>query len=64
MAAALLLSGATFAQDPAAAPEPSAPAKATFAGGCFWCMEEAFEKVEDVVSVTSPRYISTVRRDK
>ena len=27
--------------------------KATFAGGCFWCMEEAFEKVEGVVSVTS-----------
>jgi peptide-methionine (S)-S-oxide reductase len=26
---------------------------ATFAGGCFWCMEEAFEKVEGVVSVTS-----------
>jgi peptide-methionine (S)-S-oxide reductase len=28
-------------------------AKAFFAGGCFWCMEEAFEKVEGVVSVTS-----------
>ncbi len=28
-------------------------AKATFAGGCFWCMEEAFEEVEGVVSVTS-----------
>lgn len=28
-------------------------AKAVFAGGCFWCMEEAFEKVEGVVSVTS-----------
>ena len=28
-------------------------AKATFAGGCFWCMEEAFEKVQGVVSVTS-----------
>ena len=27
--------------------------KATFAGGCFWCMEEAFDKVEGVVSVTS-----------
>ena len=27
--------------------------KATFAGGCFWCMEEAFEKVEGVVSVVS-----------
>ena len=29
------------------------PAKAYFAGGCFWCMEEAFEKVEGVVSVVS-----------
>ncbi len=29
------------------------PAKATFAGGCFWCMEEAFEGVEGIVSVTS-----------
>jgi len=27
--------------------------KATFAGSCFWCMEEAFEGVEGVVSVTS-----------
>lgn len=29
------------------------PAKAYFAGGCFWCMEEAFEKIEGVLSVTS-----------
>ena len=28
-------------------------AKATFAGGCFWCMEEAFENIEGVVSVIS-----------
>ena len=27
--------------------------KATFAGGCFWCMEEAFEKVDGVESVVS-----------
>jgi peptide-methionine (S)-S-oxide reductase len=26
---------------------------ATFAGGCFWCMEADFEKVEGVLSVTS-----------
>jgi peptide-methionine (S)-S-oxide reductase len=31
----------------------AATAKATFAGGCFWCMEEAFEKVPGVVSVVS-----------
>ena len=28
-------------------------ATATFAAGCFWCSEEAFEKVPGVVSVTS-----------
>ncbi len=26
--------------------------KATFAGGCFWCMEEPFDKLPGVVSVT------------
>ena len=28
-------------------------AKATFAGGCFWCVEEAFDTVPGVVSTTS-----------
>ncbi|MBI3249874.1 MAG: peptide-methionine (S)-S-oxide reductase MsrA [Deltaproteobacteria bacterium] len=28
-------------------------AKATFAGGCFWCMEPPYEKLDGVVSVTS-----------
>ena len=27
--------------------------KAYFAGGCFWCMEESFEKVEGVIDVIS-----------
>jgi peptide-methionine (S)-S-oxide reductase len=27
--------------------------KATFAGGCFWCVEEAFDQVPGVVSTTS-----------
>ena len=31
----------------------AAPAKAYFAGGCFWCMEEDFEKVEGVLSAVS-----------
>ena len=35
------------------ASEQSAPAKAYFAGGCFWCMEEAFEKVDGVIAVVS-----------
>ena len=28
-------------------------ARATFAGGCFWCMEPPFDKLEGVVSTTS-----------
>jgi peptide-methionine (S)-S-oxide reductase len=27
--------------------------KATFAGGCFWCMEHPFDELEGVISVTS-----------
>ena len=34
------------------APKPVL-ARATFAGGCFWCMEPPFEKLAGVVSVTS-----------
>ncbi len=38
----------------AAAQTPATPlAKATFAGGCFWCVESDFDKVEGVVSTTS-----------
>ncbi|MCF7980535.1 MAG: peptide-methionine (S)-S-oxide reductase MsrA [Pseudomonadales bacterium] len=28
-------------------------AKATFAGGCFWCMEPPFDKLKGVISTTS-----------
>jgi len=28
-------------------------ASAVFAGGCFWCMEQAFDKVEGVLATTS-----------
>jgi len=31
----------------------TATAKATFAGGCFWCMEEVYEKVPGVISAVS-----------
>jgi peptide-methionine (S)-S-oxide reductase len=35
---------------------------ATFAGGCFWCMEEAFDAVPGVVSTTSGYTGGTVER--
>jgi len=37
----------------AAAQAPAKTATATFAGGCFWCVEEAFDAVPGVVSTTS-----------
>ncbi len=30
-----------------------AMARATFAGGCFWCMEYPFDKIDGVISTTS-----------
>jgi peptide-methionine (S)-S-oxide reductase len=46
LVAMLLLVGAqlAFAQS---------TAKATFAGGCFWCVESDFDKVDGVISTTS-----------
>ena len=35
------------------APASEKLAKATFAGGCFWCMEPPFDKLAGVVSTTS-----------
>ncbi len=32
---------------------PRGLAKATFAGGCFWCMQPPFDKVKGVVSTTA-----------
>jgi peptide-methionine (S)-S-oxide reductase len=37
----------------AQAATPAATAKATFAGGCFWCVESDFDKVPGVISTTS-----------
>ncbi len=49
-AACLLAAGASLAlaQAPAARTET-----ATFAGGCFWCVEADFDKVDGVISTTS-----------
>jgi peptide-methionine (S)-S-oxide reductase len=41
------------ADTPAPNPAGAGLAKATFAGGCFWCMEPAFDSLPGVVSVTS-----------
>lgn len=38
---------------PLAGPAQAATEKATFAGGCFWCMESDFDKVPGVLSTTS-----------
>ncbi len=38
---------------PGVAAENANFAKATFAGGCFWCMEPPFDKLPGVVSTTS-----------
>ena len=43
---------AAAAQAPTKAPPPGA-AIATFAGGCFWCMEPPFDKLPGVISTTS-----------
>jgi len=34
-------------------PMPQATEIATFAGGCFWCMEPPFDKLDGVISTTS-----------
>jgi peptide-methionine (S)-S-oxide reductase len=54
--ALLVIAGSLLGRTPAPKSEGHAGrklAKATFAGGCFWCMEPPFEALEGVVSVTS-----------
>ena len=58
VAAAALASGAAlWAQDrtppPRSAVTGTTVAVATFAGGCFWCMEPPFDKLDGVISTTS-----------
>ena len=51
--ALILLLSVSLLSASAQTAERSTSAKAIFAGGCFWCMEEAFEEVPGVLSVTS-----------
>jgi len=57
LAAGLALGGlslmSTADPAPASAEPPEGAARATFAGGCFWCMEPPFDKTEGVISTTS-----------
>lgn len=47
----LSLAGPSSAQT--AKPAAASTAKATFAGGCFWCMEPPYDKLPGVISTTS-----------
>jgi peptide-methionine (S)-S-oxide reductase len=51
IAALLVLGGTAWAQSAPSA--PGATAIATFAGGCFWCVESDFDKLPGVLSTTS-----------
>jgi peptide-methionine (S)-S-oxide reductase len=55
---ALLLSSPLLA---AAQTAPAKTAKATFAGGCFWCMEAPYDKLPGVISTTSGYIGGTVK---
>src|SRR6478672_8985891 len=49
----LLLSLGALAGAMGQGTEPQRTALATFAGGCFWCVESDFDKVPGVISTTS-----------
>ncbi|MFN2442739.1 MAG: peptide-methionine (S)-S-oxide reductase MsrA [Thermoanaerobaculia bacterium] len=55
VAVLLILAGVFLRSEPAEAQKatPRQVAKATFAGGCFWCMEPPFDKMDGVLSTTS-----------
>jgi peptide-methionine (S)-S-oxide reductase len=48
-----LMLAASAAAQGAKPADAAAPRTATFAGGCFWCVEADFDKVDGVISTTS-----------
>jgi len=66
MAFALAMAaGAALAQTPTPPPKSMAGprvALATFAGGCFWCMEPPFDKLDGVISTISGYTGGTTQR--
>jgi len=52
-ALALMGIGNGESESPTPVEAPADTAVATFAGGCFWCMEPPFEKLDGVLDVTS-----------
>jgi len=52
LVAAIVLGAMGSARAQTSAPA-AATAKATFAGGCFWCVESDFDKIAGVISTTS-----------
>ena len=53
LAAIIFFGAAIAAHAQTAKPADAAYAKAIFAGGCFWCMEPPFDKLDGVISTTS-----------
>jgi peptide-methionine (S)-S-oxide reductase len=47
----ITVSSTAFAEDSES--KPSITETAIFAGGCFWCMEPPFDKLDGVISTTS-----------
>jgi len=53
MTAILAVTGGVSAKEKSMDTMNTSYEKATFAGGCFWCMEPPFDKLDGVISTTS-----------
>jgi peptide-methionine (S)-S-oxide reductase len=51
--AVAVIAATAFAQPAKLPTAPPGTAVATFAGGCFWCMEPPFDKIDGVLATTS-----------